>query len=218
MYYSQFGEDKFLIDNFLSRPGIPKFYIELGAIDGIRYSNTKTLEDEHGWSGILIEPIPSAFEKLKLNRPGNMLVNSIVGSEEGEVKFRFFNNPDLQCVSAVKSTQKESHEKQWMNLQTAENDWLADQIENDLQEIILPTQSLGGIVRRSRIPSFGLLSLDVEGHELEVLKSYDWEIPVSYILVEGSRENDADVFDYITEKGGVFECHFHINMLFSFLG
>lgn len=66
MYYSQFGEDQFLIENFLSRPDIPKFYIELGALDGVRYSNTKTLEDKYGWSGILIEPIPDAFEKLSL--------------------------------------------------------------------------------------------------------------------------------------------------------
>jgi len=88
-FYSQAGEDKFLIENFLSRPGIPKYYIELGALDGIRYSNTKALEDEYG-CGILIEPVPSAFKSLKLNRPRNVLVNSLVGSEGEKVEFRFF--------------------------------------------------------------------------------------------------------------------------------
>jgi FkbM family methyltransferase len=217
VYYSQAGEDKFLIENFLSRPGIPKYYIELGALDGVRYSNTKTLEDEYGWSGILIEPVPSAFESLKLNRPRNILVNSLVGSEGGEVEFRFYSNPDLQAVSAIKNTQKNHHKLEWMNAGTASSQWLVDQINGDLQEASIFTQSLGSIVRRSQIPSFGLLSLDVEGHELEVLKSYDWEVPVSYILVEGSEKGDKEVFDYIIFKGGRFECPVAHNMLFSFL-
>ena len=217
MYYSQAGEDKFLIEKFLSRSGVPRYYIELGALDGVRYSNTKTLEDEFGWSGILIEPVPSAFESLKLNRPRNILVNSLVGLEGEKVEFRFYSNPDLQAVSAIKNTQKDHHRLEWMNPDTASSQWLAGQINSDLQEASVVTQSLGSIVRRSQIPSFGFLSLDVEGHELEVLKSYDGEIPVSYILVEGSKEGDKEVFDYIISKGGNFECHVAHNMLFSFL-
>jgi Rps23 Pro-64 3,4-dihydroxylase Tpa1-like proline 4-hydroxylase len=104
-----------------------------------------------------------------------------------------------------------------MNPDTASSQWLAGQINSDLQETSVFTQSLGSIVRRSQIPSFGFLSLDVEGHELEVLKSYDWEVPISYILVEGSKEGDKKVFDYIISKGGKFECHVAHNMLFSFL-
>jgi FkbM family methyltransferase len=215
-YYSQFGEDKFLIENYLLRPDVPRFYIELGALDGVRYSNTKTLEDDHGWTGVLIEPNPFAFKELALNRPSNILVNTLIGMEGEEVEFRYFTNPDLQAVGAIKGTQKESHRLQWMNSGTAENDWLADQIGSDLQEVLMPTQALGCLLRRSGISEFGLLSLDVEGHELDVLTSHDWDIPVSYMLVEGSRDNDKEVADYIVSKGGVFECHVHINMLFSF--
>jgi FkbM family methyltransferase len=217
MYFSQFGEDKFLIDHYLCKEGIPKFYIELGALDGVRYSNTKTLQDECGWSGILIEPIPSAFEKLVLNRPGNVLVNSLVGMEGGQEEFRYFSNPDLQCVSAVKSTQRQFHQRQWMDESTAENDWLAGQISTDLQAATLPTRSLASIIQQSGISAFGFLSLDVEGHELEVLKSHDWQIPIAYMLIEGDRDRDRDVVDLVCGKGGRFECAVHINMLFSFV-
>lgn len=216
MYYSQFGEDRFLIENYLSDPKVPKFYIELGAIDGIRYSNTKTLEDQYGWTGVLIEPIPSAFASLSHNRPNNILINSLVGSGDSEVEFRYFNKPSLQCVSAIRSTQKESHQEMWMNAESAANSWLADQIHNDLQQVTLPTVRLGTILRNTGIPAFGLLSLDVEGHELEVLKSHDWDIPISYMLVEGNREADQELFNYICAKGGRFLGHVHINMLFSF--
>ena len=70
MYYSQYQEDVFLNDRYFKnkRNGT---YIELGALDGIFYSNTKFFEDQFGWSGILIEPHPIICESLKNNRPNN---------------------------------------------------------------------------------------------------------------------------------------------------
>ena len=54
-----------------------KFYIEIGANDGISQSNTKYLELYDGWNGILIEPIPDVYSKLVRNRSAsNIFVNS----------------------------------------------------------------------------------------------------------------------------------------------
>jgi hypothetical protein len=50
------------------------FYIEVGAGDGIVQSNTKFIEEEYNWSGILIEQ-SLLFTKLKLNRPNNININ-----------------------------------------------------------------------------------------------------------------------------------------------
>lgn len=102
-------------------------------------------------------------EKLKLNRLRNILVNSLVESEDEEVKFRYVNNLDLQYVSAVRSTQKESQERRLMNAKTIEKGWLAEQVCNDIQEVVLSSQTLGSIIKSSGIPSLGFLSLDVEG-------------------------------------------------------
>ena len=55
MYYSQCGEDEFLNETIFFNKKNGK-YIELGALDGIQYSNTKFFEDNLGWSGVLIEP------------------------------------------------------------------------------------------------------------------------------------------------------------------
>lgn len=79
-YHSQHGEDKWLNDNW-SRLGLPEkgFYIELGAMDGIEINNTKWLEDEKGWMGLLIEPVPDMFAKLKENRPNNINERVAIG-------------------------------------------------------------------------------------------------------------------------------------------
>ncbi len=60
MYFSQSGEDEFLNNNYFlnKKDGI---YIELGALDGVLYSNTKFFEDNLNWKGILIEPHPYKF-------------------------------------------------------------------------------------------------------------------------------------------------------------
>ena len=44
-------------------------YVEVGAMDGELYSTTKLFEDNHNWTGLLIEPNPVQYESLQKNRP-----------------------------------------------------------------------------------------------------------------------------------------------------
>ena len=39
-------------------------FIEVGANDGVRFSNTKRFEELYEWTGILIEPSPNLFNRL----------------------------------------------------------------------------------------------------------------------------------------------------------
>ena len=39
-------------------PTAPGFFIEAGANDGLKQSNTFYLESRRGWRGLLVEPIP----------------------------------------------------------------------------------------------------------------------------------------------------------------
>ena len=64
MSFSQCQEDIFLNENYFHNKKNGTF-IELGALDGVVYSNTKFFEDQHGWSGILIEPHKYAFSIMQ---------------------------------------------------------------------------------------------------------------------------------------------------------
>ena len=83
-YYSQYGQDKFLFENFFinKKEG---FFLDIGAHDGVNGNNTFLFE-KIGWSGVCIEPIPSVFEKLKKNRKC-LLVNSAISNNNGEDDF-----------------------------------------------------------------------------------------------------------------------------------
>ncbi len=66
-YYSQHGQDKYLVEEVFNYKE-NGFFLEIGAHDGISFSNTYCLEKDFHWRGICVEPIPELFEKLKNNR------------------------------------------------------------------------------------------------------------------------------------------------------
>ncbi len=57
-------------------------FIEVGAVDGLFQSNTKLLEEQYGWTGILVEPSGNLFEQLCKNRPYSHCFQCALGSLE----------------------------------------------------------------------------------------------------------------------------------------
>lgn len=176
MYYSQCGEDKFLND-FIFKNKTNGVYIELGAIDGVLYSNTKFFEDTLNWTGILIEPNPFPFKYLQYQRPKNYLFNDLVSCNKDPLKYRYFEN-GFSAVSGVESTLPQKHMISWF--ESDDNAVLACKQDS----ILLHPKTLSEIVKTTNFTHIDLLSLDVEGHEYEVLLSWDFSIPIDVILIE----------------------------------
>ena len=172
MYYSQCQEDVFLNENIFKnkKNGV---FIELGALDGILYSNTKFFEDSLNWKGILIEPHPEKFKLLQLNRPNNFLFNNLVSCHEESLTFRYFEDVHA-AVSGVENTLPQVLLDVYFN----RNPHLSQ------NKILIKPISLTEIVKSTNLTHIDLLSLDVEGHEYEVLKSWDFSIPIDVILIE----------------------------------
>jgi FkbM family methyltransferase len=187
-FYSQAGEDQALLDHYLnSIPNEEKIYIEAGAMDGIRYSNTKALEESFGWTGVLVEPHPANFAALEHNRPGNFLVKALISNSNEPLEYSFFDTPNLAAVSGVRDTLSPGLRKRWY--ESEDQKWLVAAREKHLKTILLHPVSLSQVLRSSGFDRFGFFSLDVEGHEYEVLSSYDWSLPIRYILVENNGDD-----------------------------
>jgi FkbM family methyltransferase len=162
-FYSQQQEDKILYEKYLNfRNGI---FIELGAMDGIIYSNSLFFEKELEWTGILIEPTEQ-FEQLMINRPNCHNFNYAISSTEGEVAF-LGSGP----LGGMTETMSDWHRKGW-------------KLDNN-PPYIVKSIPISKIVEQSNIDRVDLFSIDVEGGESEVLKTFDWKIPVYLVLIEG---------------------------------
>ena len=61
---SQNMEDVTLMKMFFSKMKTPGTFVEMGALDGVIFSNSIAYEETYGWSGVLIEANPVSCEKL----------------------------------------------------------------------------------------------------------------------------------------------------------
>jgi FkbM family methyltransferase len=167
-YYSQSKEDIYLNTHYFKdkKNGT---YVELGAVDGVLYSNTKFFQDTLNWKGILIEPSPSMFSLLKKNRPNDLVFNEIVSSYTSELEFKV--SEKYPAVSTLAMSQL----KNWRFGRT--------------KSIYIKPTTLTSIIKSTDISYIDLLSLDVEGHEYEVLQSWDFSVPIYLILIEQLEAN-----------------------------
>lgn len=142
------------------------FFIEAGAHDGISQSNTYLYEKKHGWKGLLVEPIPSAFQKCRSNREA-IVENYALGPTDGET----LTIKDFGLMSIV---EYDGHEQY---------------IENALKRygepniIEVPVLSISTLLKKHGVEHVDFFSLDVETYEIEVLKGLG-EYRPTYILME----------------------------------
>src|SRR5262245_59004648 len=57
-------------------------FVEAGANDGLRQSNTLYFEKYRGWTGLLVEPVPELAERCRRNRPGCVVENCALVAED----------------------------------------------------------------------------------------------------------------------------------------
>lgn len=60
-------------------------FLEFGAYDGITFSNTYLLEKNFGWTGLLIDPIPSHFNLMKTSRSCQQILAAVVPEKQNFV-------------------------------------------------------------------------------------------------------------------------------------
>jgi FkbM family methyltransferase len=164
IFYSQLGEDLFIFKNFINNIVKDGIFIELGALDGIKYSNSKFFEDELGFTGILIEPTKN-YQKLIINRPNCKNFNYAISNIEGE---NIFIGDD--ATAGIMDNIPE-----FMLNRYHKNKSLKYKVEG------IP---ISKIISQSKINYIDIYFIDVEGAELMVLETTDWSIPIYLIIIE----------------------------------
>jgi len=152
------------------------FYIEAGAYDGLLQSNTKFLEEEFNWTGILIEPSPKVFLQLEKNRPNNININKCLVSSDYEFKTisGSFDNGPMSSVG---------------NIRNLENVELID----------VPCEPLSNILDYLEIPKIDFMTVDTEGYELFVLDGLNLQkYRPTYLLIEIYEHDKETIINYLT--------------------
>lgn len=128
-------------------------YLEIGAYNGVDYSNTWFLTEQRGWSGVMVEAGLHAFIKLLENHGGNDKITLIHGAVgvNGAALQQFWN-----CPTTFSTTEKGNYNK-FIHEGFSPQYWV-------------PTLSLSTIMAVAG--SIDVLSIDTEGTSVEIFKAF----------------------------------------------
>lgn len=174
-----------------------KTFIELGACD---FDNFIPLL-QSGWKGFFIEPIPIYMESLKQSLESkNLLSNcvfeqSAITNRNGLIDMVFVSNPDEEWKRGISHVKQNPNKKQ-----NYTSDLITyNQFENET--IKVPAMTLNSFVEKHKIDQIDLLKIDIEGHELVVLESYDWEIKPKFLKIEHKFIDHQLLINLLERKG-----------------
>ena len=174
----EFGIDMMLEDKLPHRDG---FYVELGANDGVSFSNSYYFEVNKGWKGVLIEPVPNLYMTCVKRRGANNVVfcNACVpfGYDEEFVRMKY-------CDSMTISDN--------LDLDIGDHDKFVEtgyQYLNEGESTFIfgaKSATLNSLLEEAEAPALiDFLSLDVEGAELDVLRGVDFtKYNFRYMVIE----------------------------------
>lgn len=161
------------------------FFVEAGANDGLRQSNTYWFEKFRNWRGVLVEGVPELARACRKNRPRSRVFEvALVGDEATDhVTMQTANLMSVVQGAFASAEADAAHVKKGAAVQR-----LAPE---EVRSIRVSARTLTSVLSEVRPARFDLLSLDVEGFELEVLRGLDLaRYKPRYILVE-ARSVDA---------------------------
>ena len=191
--YSQLNQDLWVLDMLKHKKG--GVFVDIGAHDGIQLSNTYLLESNYDWTGICIEANPDTFEKLKKNR-SNKCVCSLLSKYKGENKV-LHKIGELSFVNNIN--------------QSCDVDELQKLYDIDITDVTIETDTLNNILTNQEIPNvIDYLSIDIEGMELDVLKSLDFnKYHINLLTIEHNachigHNYRNDIQEFLQSKGFEF--------------
>lgn len=144
------------------------FFVEVGAYDGMSWSNTFFLAGA-GWQGIYIEPVQEQAEKCRNNhKDNNVIVEQCAIGSSSSLKEIFVSD----ALSTIDPRTKKAHDVIF-----------GSSVENK-QPVVIVT--LDSILKKHNVRNnFELLVVDTEGYEREVFNGFSLiEYRPKMIIVE----------------------------------
>lgn len=175
---SQLGEALFV--HSLIENDWPTWVVEVGANDGITASNSRFFVKK-GWDALLIEPNPTLFPRLVENSrlyPNVRCLKCACSDSDGQASLRVFDDDETGMLSSIHVEESISRN--------------GERTVGDAFDVELRT--LTSILDEENVPhDFSVLSVDTEGHDLNVFMGLDFSrYQPRCIITEIHEANEAE--------------------------
>ena len=190
--YAMDGED-LAIDQYIEKKE-KGFYVDIGAHHPIHRNNTQLLFNK-GWSGINIDVNKFSIDLFNFLRPNDINLLTAISDQEGEITFYY--------------------QKKFSQLNTTDKKIAYENFQGNFKERLVKCQTIHNILTHSKYKEIKIdfLNIDVEGAEMKVLKTLNFEIyDPKVICIEilgyrelGSKEREGrikndEIYKYLVGK------------------
>lgn len=153
------------------------YFVEFGACDGRKLSNTLLLETKYDWTGILAEPNPVWHDELNRNRICHISTDCVSDRSGERIAFEHVpGQPELSRMQSIAPDDVHEHNGNRSTRETIE----------------VNTISLVDLLKKYSAPSYiDYLSVDTEGSEFHILNAFDFSAyKFGLISVEHAGETE----------------------------
>lgn len=169
-------------------------FVEAGGFDGYWQSNTYWFERFRGWSGVLVEPVSELAKHARRERPRSQVFSCALvggGFPHPSVRMRVGGTMSTVIPDSPRAAGAIAHAEQGARIAHASS-----------YEVEVPTRTLSAVLDEAGLGAIDLLSLDVEGHEPEVLRGLDLgRHAPRYMLIEVlDDQRDKPLIDSLLES------------------
>ena len=197
-----------LIINYIFNNIQKGFYVDIGCQNPISNNNTYLLF-KRGWHGLNIDLDQKNIDLFNISRPNDINLCSAISSDV-DIKNLYYYHDGSPINSLSPSLSIYKNDKPIIKK--------------------INTETLGNILKSYSINSFDYLNIDVEGHEMEVLKNFDIQhfkpkvVSVEYLdlnlkKLEFKNNNfqtiiDSELYNYFIKNKYYFVNWLHSDLIF----
>lgn len=198
-YYGQHGED-YLLWQLFSEETTGTF-VEVGALDGIRFSNTYSFE-QAGWTGLLVEAHPDYIASLNENRPNSIVVHAAAGEKNDTVTFHTNKRGSLSTLDPSLEVKFSTYGEYFTGFEPTD-------VHMRTLDTLLEEYGMQAPI--------DILSIDVEGAELRVLQGFSLDIYRPRVVVIETISDDITrgIHKYFISHGYHFAKFISGNLIYT---
>lgn len=174
-------EEEWILRDFFgtTRNGV---FVDIGASDYRKFSNTFYLETELGWSGLAVDALKEFEADYVKHRPKTRFRSFFVSDRSNEQATMYFLKNNTLVTSSDKG--------------------FTQRYGKEVAEITTPTITLNDLLDKEGISTFQFMSMDIELAEPKALAGFDIErFRPRLVCIEDHPEVRQQILDYFAEHG-----------------
>lgn len=175
-YFSQSGQDWF-VDQVLTKQRRGGVFVDVGGYDGSSGSNTLFFEIFRAWTGLIIEPVAEQLSRARAVR-SNPCIGAVVSGNGRACDFLEVSDGFTQMSGRIDTYDDALLERLRANPDHSER----------IRHV--ETRKLADILSEHGLTQIDYLSLDIEGGELDVLRTFPFDaVEVGIFSIENATGN-----------------------------